>query len=100
MEGQKDPVAGTAGVGEPVPVQVALSSCWISMMRTATRVSILKVPSKRAPSPALVAPLSPAALFHLLDLQKGSQRKLNPHDWAKREIPGAHLQAALMNPQC
>ncbi|XP_047290856.1 B-cell CLL/lymphoma 7 protein family member C isoform X6 [Homo sapiens] len=58
-------------------------------MRTATRVSIRKVPCKRAQSPVLGAPPSPAALCHLPDPQKGSLRRLSPHGWAKREIPGA-----------
>jgi hypothetical protein len=71
-----------------------------SMMRTAIRVFIQKVPCKRAQSPALGAPHSPATLHHLLDLQKGSLRRLNPHSWIKRETPGTHLQVALMTIQC
>ncbi|XP_047290855.1 B-cell CLL/lymphoma 7 protein family member C isoform X5 [Homo sapiens] len=55
-------------------------------MRTATRVSIRKVPCKRAQSPVLGAPPSPAALCHLPDPQKGSLRRLSPHGWAKREV--------------
>lgn len=89
MVGQRDLEAGSDGAGAPVPEGVALSSCWISMMRTVTRVSIRKAPCKRALSLALGAPLSPAALCHLLDHQKGSQRMLSPHVWAKKEILGA-----------
>ncbi|OWK11008.1 hypothetical protein Celaphus_00007116 [Cervus elaphus hippelaphus] len=55
------------------------------MMRTVTRVSIQKAPCRRARSPALGAPPSPAALCHLLDHRKGSQRMLSPHSWARRE---------------
>ncbi|KAF6271290.1 BAF chromatin remodeling complex subunit BCL7C [Rhinolophus ferrumequinum] len=58
-------------------------------MRTVTRVSIRKAPCKRAPSPVLAALPNPAALRHLLDQRKGSQRKLSPHGWARREILGA-----------
>ena len=59
-------------------------------MRTVTRVSIRKAPCRRARSPALGAPPSPAALCHLLDHRKGSQRMLSPHSWARREVgPGA-----------
>uniref|UniRef100_F7D3R2 BAF chromatin remodeling complex subunit BCL7C n=1 Tax=Equus caballus TaxID=9796 RepID=F7D3R2_HORSE len=75
--------------GAPVPEGVALSSCSISMMRTVTRVSIRKAPCKRALSPALGAPPSLAALCHLPDHQKGSQRMLSPQGWARREILGA-----------
>ena len=87
----------------PVPEGVALSSCWISMMRTVTRVtqpSIQKAPCRRARGPALGAPPSPAVLCHLLDHQKGFQRMLSPHRWTRREILGAYLRAAWMNPPC
>uniref|UniRef100_A0A8C0MQN4 BAF chromatin remodeling complex subunit BCL7C n=3 Tax=Canis lupus TaxID=9612 RepID=A0A8C0MQN4_CANLF len=50
-----------------------------------------RAPCKRAPNPALGVPPSPAALCHLLDHQKGSQRMLSPHSWAKREILRASL---------
>lgn len=70
----------------------------LPQMRTVTRVSIRKAPCKRALSPALGAPLSPAALCHLLDNQKGSQRMLSPHGWAKKEVgPGASLQPSPLN---
>uniref|UniRef100_A0A8D0N0K4 BAF chromatin remodeling complex subunit BCL7C n=1 Tax=Sus scrofa TaxID=9823 RepID=A0A8D0N0K4_PIG len=49
-----------------------------------------EAPCKRARSPALGAPPSPAALCHLLDHRKGSLRMLSPHSWARREVgPGA-----------
>lgn len=32
MAEQRDPEAGSGGVGVPVPEGVALSSCWISMV--------------------------------------------------------------------
>lgn len=32
VAGQRDPEAGSGGVGVPVPEGVALSSCWISMV--------------------------------------------------------------------
>lgn len=89
MAGQRDLEAGSVGAGAPVPEGVALSSCSISMMRTVTRVSIRKAPCKRALSPALGAPPSLAALCHLPDHQKGSQRMLSPQGWARREILGA-----------
>uniref|UniRef100_A0A671G3M2 BAF chromatin remodeling complex subunit BCL7C n=1 Tax=Rhinolophus ferrumequinum TaxID=59479 RepID=A0A671G3M2_RHIFE len=89
VAGQRGPEAGSGGAGVPVPEEGALSSCWISMMRTVTRVSIRKAPCKRAPSPVLAALPNPAALRHLLDQRKGSQRKLSPHGWARREILGA-----------
>ena len=90
MAERRDPEAGSGGAGAPVPEGV----------KTVIRVSIRKAPCKRAPSPALGVPPSPAALCHLLDHQKGSQRMLSPHGWAKREILRASLQAAPMNPQC
>uniref|UniRef100_A0A8D1U4C7 BAF chromatin remodeling complex subunit BCL7C n=1 Tax=Sus scrofa TaxID=9823 RepID=A0A8D1U4C7_PIG len=62
----------------------------LPQMRTVTRASIQKAPCKRARSPALGAPPSPAALCHLLDHRKGSLRMLSPHSWARREVgPGA-----------
>lgn len=100
MAGQRDPEVGSVGVGVPAPEGVVLSFCLISMMRTVTRVSIRKAPCKRALSPALAAPRSPAALHHLPDHRKGSRRKLSLHGWARREIPGVSLQVAPMNPQC
>lgn len=86
MAEQRDPEAGSGGVGVPVPEGVALSSCWISMMRTVTRVSIRKALCRRVLSPALVGPPNPAALHHLLDHQKGSQRKLSLQGWVRREV--------------
>lgn len=100
MAAQSDPEAASGGAGAPVPEGGALSSCSISTMRTVTRASIQKAPCKRARSPALGAPPSPAALCHLLDHRKGSLRMLSPHSWARREILGAYLQAARMNPRC
>ena len=103
VEGRRDPEAGSGGAGAPVPEGVALSPCWISMMRTVTRVtqpSIQKAPCRRARGPALGAPPSPAVLCHLLDHQKGFQRMLSPHRWTRREILGAYLRAAWMNPPC
>lgn len=67
-------------------------------MRTVTRVSIQKAPCRRARSPALGAPPSPAALCHLLDHRKGSQRMLSPHSWARREVgPDASQEPALLS---
>uniref|UniRef100_A0A8B9WXX3 BAF chromatin remodeling complex subunit BCL7C n=1 Tax=Bos mutus grunniens TaxID=30521 RepID=A0A8B9WXX3_BOSMU len=57
-------------------------------------------PCRRARGPALGAPPSPAVLCHLLDHQKGFQRMLSPHRWTRREILGAYLRAAWMNPPC
>jgi hypothetical protein len=74
---------------------------WILLpqMRTAIRVFIQKVPCKRAQSPALGAPHSPVALHHLLDLQKGSLRRLSPHSWAKSEVgPCASQGLSPLNP--
>ena len=49
------------------------------------------------PSPG--APSSPAALCHLLDHRKGSQRMLSPHSWARREVgPGASQEPSLLSP--
>lgn len=69
-------------------------------MRTATRVFIRKGLCKRAPSPALGAPPSPAVLNRLPDPKMGSQKRLSPHSWARREVgPGASWEPApLMNP--
>lgn len=79
--------------GENWGPQAQPSRLLLPQMRTVTRVSIRKAPCKRALSPALGAPLSPAALCHLLDHQKGSQRMLSPHVWAKKEVgPGASLE--------
>lgn len=70
----------------------------LPQMRTVTRVSIRKAPCKRAPNPALGAPPSPAALCHLLDHQKGSQRMLSPQGWAKREVgPGDSRQPSPLS---
>lgn len=32
VAGERDPEAGSGGAGAPVPEEVALSSCWISMV--------------------------------------------------------------------
>lgn len=78
--------------------QAQPSRLLLPQMRTVTRVSIRKAPCKRAPSPALGAPPSPAALCHLLDHQKGSPRMLSPHGWAKREVgPGHSLQPSPLS---
>uniref|UniRef100_A0ABI7VWP9 Uncharacterized protein n=1 Tax=Felis catus TaxID=9685 RepID=A0ABI7VWP9_FELCA len=44
-----------------------------------------RAPCKRAPSPALGAPSSPATLCHLQDHRKRSQRMLSPHSWDERD---------------
>lgn len=59
--------------------QAQPSRLLLSQMRTVTRVSIRKAPCKRALSPALAAPRSPAALHHRPDHRKGSRRKLSLH---------------------
>lgn len=67
-------------------------------MRTVTRVSIRKALCRRVLSPALVAPPSPAALHHLLDHQKGSQRKLSLQGWVRREVgPGASQEPSPLS---
>uniref|UniRef100_A0A2K6KWQ9 BAF chromatin remodeling complex subunit BCL7C n=2 Tax=Rhinopithecus TaxID=542827 RepID=A0A2K6KWQ9_RHIBE len=58
-----------------------------------------EVPCKRAQSPVLGAPPSPAAPCHLLDPQKGSLRRLSPHGWAKREVgPGTSQEPSPLSP--